>query len=91
MVGKYKYPSPHSERAKRRWADQKAGRIHISARERLILFHLAKADAVKDIAHVAGVRSDTIRHYIARMMEKLTVRTRFQLGMWYASQLKGDE
>lgn len=91
MVGRYRYPSPHSERANRLWKDKKAGRLHISAQERRILFHLSRGDSVKDIAFVAQVKPDTIRAYINRLRLKLGLPSRFALGMWYASQLKDDD
>ena len=53
----------------------------ISVRELEVMTFLAKGDSNKEIAKAMGIREQTVKNHVARIMEKLGARNRMEVGL----------
>lgn len=55
--------------------------VHITPVERVILEHLMRGYSNKELAHVMGIREQSIKTHLARLFVKLQVDDRLQLAL----------
>lgn len=61
----------------------------LSPREWQVVELISTGQSNKQIAHEFSLTEGTIKVYVARMMQKLHMRNRVELAVWYV-QLKGE-
>ncbi|MBB6669511.1 response regulator transcription factor [Cohnella nanjingensis] len=57
--------------------------LEVSAREREILAHVAEGLTNKEIASRLFLSEGTVRNYVTALLEKLQLRDRTQLAIYY--------
>ncbi|MCG6528055.1 response regulator transcription factor, partial [Vibrio parahaemolyticus] len=61
---------------------------HFSEREKMILKEIATGKNNKEIAQALFLSEGTVRNYISKLLEKLELRDRTQLAIYYYQHLQ---